>query len=820
LSFGRLNQVLKRSENRVSAPYRCGHIEVRFAERQLLIDGRPAAVGARAFDVLVALIERRDRLVHKNELLDLVWPGLFVEVNNLQVQVAALRKLLGRRSITTVPGLGYRFTLAANPIEKPESPSSPSENTAPRPLTAFVGREAELDALTRLLGASRLLSLTGIGGTGKTRLAIELGFRVADRYPDGVRFVDLAPVNSPDCVATEVARVSGVVEEPNRAIEDALVRHVASRRMLLILDNCEHVLDACAALVARLLRESVHLQLVVTSREALGVDGEQIFAVRPLSVPAPGSSVEIALKTEAVQLFVDRARLLMPEFDVSGHDVACVVEICRRLDGIPLALELAAARLRVLSVREIRDKLGDRFRLLTAGSRAISPRQTLEATLQWSYESLAPEEQLLLRRVSVFVGGWTLEAAMAVVGQEAGEIDLVHQLARLVDKSLVVVEHHADGPTRYCMLETVRQYAHERLQESGEAVAYHDAHLAYFLDFVAAAHAQIPTRFAATLTRIDQELANLMAAHAWCEQSHIPAERGLELVARVRRYWIERGQFMLGQQMFAQALRRPGVERRTVQRAEALFSFGQHLHVAGQDPEAVAPLTEALQSARAQHNTGLCILCLAKLSGTHLRLGRRKEARAYAEEAVELARARRARREVPIALDALGTVCRVEGSFDDAAAAYEEAKSSAPGDLGNKHGWTRNLTYVAIGQGRLEYARRLLIECISVGRRYDPQRRLHRDLDVAMHLAAACGDSTRAARIRGAVHAAAERDGVARDALDDPFLAALREKPRQALGEAAYDAAWSAGHALDIPAAFDEVLAWLDEPSPETEWRE
>jgi len=796
----------------VSAPYLHGSIEVRFAERQLLIDGKPASVGARAFDLLAALIERRERVVLKKELLDLVWPGLVVEENNLQVHVTALRKLLGPRSITTVPGLGYRFTFATEPLEQPASPSGPPGGTPPRPLTTFVGREAELEALARLLGSSRLLSLAGIGGTGKTRLAIELGRRVADRYADGVRFVDLAPVNSPDRVATEVARAAGAVEEPQRAIEDTLLRHVASRQMLLILDNCEHVLDACATLVVRLLAQSVHLQIVVTSREALGVHGEQIIAVRPLSLPAPGSGSEGALKAEAVQLFVGRARLVMPDFAVNDQNVTSVVEICRRLDGIPLAIELAAARLRVLSVEEICDRLGDRFRLLTAGRRAISRHQTLQAALQWSYEPLAPDEQALLRRASVFAGGWTLEAAMAVAGQGAGEIDLVHRLARLVDKSLIVVEHCSAGPTRYSMLETVRQYAQERLQESGEAVAYHDAHLAYFLRFVGEAHAQIALRFAATLTRIDQELANLLAAHVWCDQPHVPAERGLELVAMLRRYWIERSQFMLGQQMFEQALRRPGVEQPTGQRAEALFAFGQHLHLAGRNAEALAPLTEALELARVQCNSNLCILCLAKLSGTHLMLGRLKEARTCAEEGVELAGASRARGEVALALDALGNVCRVEGRFDDAAAAYEKAKSSAPGDLGNEHGWTRNLAYVAIGQGRLEYARQLLVECIGMGRRYDAQPRAHRDLDVAMYLAAAYGDSTRAARIRGAVHAGADRAGVARDALDDPFFAALRERPRQTLGEAAYEAAWSAGYAVDITAAFDDVLAWLDGP--------
>jgi non-specific serine/threonine protein kinase len=683
----------------------------------------------------------------------------------------------------------------------------------PRLPTTFVGREAELAALARLLSTSRLLSLTGIGGSGKTRLAIELGRRVVERYADGVRFVDLAPVNSPDRVAPEVARAAGAEEERNRPIVDTLLKHVAARHMLLILDNCEHVVEACATLVERLLTESDHLQLVVTSREALGVAGEQIVAVRPLALPAPGADIEAALASEAVQLFVSRARLVLPDFEADGQDVEGVVEICRRLDGIPLAIELAAARLRVLSVAQIRDKLGDRFRLLTAGSRAISRHQTLEATLQWSYEHLAPDEQSLLRRASVFAGGWTLEAALAVAGLNEGEIDLLDRLGRLIDKSLIAVERNADGSTRFTMLETVRQYAQGRLRESGEAIAAHDAHLAYFLRFAAKASDQILIEFVATLARIDSEIANLMAAHAWCDQPHVPAERGLELVARLHRYWIERDQFNFGQQMFDQALRRGDVERPTLQRAEALLWLGQHLRVAGRYAEALAPLIEALALARTHDDKNLLTCCLHNLSEAHLHLGGLEEARGHAEEAMEATRALGSRREVSFALDALAAVRRFEGRFDDAAAAYEEAKTLCPpGDLGNRHAYTRDLAYVAIAQSRFDYARKLLIDCIRMAQQYDVHFRNHRDLEVAAHLAAAHADWTRAARIRGAVDAAADRFGVARDVWGDPFLQTLRQKPRHALGDAAYEAAWQAGYQSDFAAALDEVLTWLGEP--------
>jgi tetratricopeptide (TPR) repeat protein len=390
----------------------------------------------------------------------------------------------------------------------------------------------------------------------------------------------------------------------------------------------------------------------------------------------------------------------------------------------------------------------------------------------------------------------------------------VDRLGRLFDKSLLTVDRSSAGVTRYGMLETVRQYARERLQESGETAAIHDAHLAYFLRFATEAQEQIPTEFVATLARIDSEIANLLAAHAWCDQPHVPPECGLELVAKLRRYWIERDQFTLGQQMFDQALRRPGVEQPTVQRAEALFSLGQHLHLAGRHAEAVAPLAEALALARARNNRSLSVWCLIKLSGAHLKLRGLQEARACVDEGVELARAIGSGNEVSAALAALGDVCRFEGRFDDAAAAYEEAKALCPrGDLGNGHAHTRSLAYAAIAQGRLDYAGKLLIDCIRMARQYDPHLRNHRDLEVAAHLAAAYGDWTRAARIRGAVDAAADRLGVARDAWGDRFAQTLLEKPCQALGEAVYNAARQDGYALNFAAALDEVVDWLDEPT-------
>jgi non-specific serine/threonine protein kinase len=804
-------------EETLSGGFRFGHLEVRPSERRLLIGGVVAPLGARAFDLLIALIERRDRVVDKSELLDLVWPGLVVEENNLQVQINALRKLLGAKAIATVPGRGYRFTAITEPRKAHAPPADASGSELPRLLTTFVGRESELESLRRLLGASRLLSLIGIGGAGKTRLAIELGRRMAPQYPDGVRFVDLATVVSADRVVLEVACAAGVVDEPNRPVQDTLARHLAERRMLLFLDNCEHVLEACVTLIERLLAESQRLQVVITSREALGVAGEQIFPVGSLSLPPADAGVEAAEAAEAVQLFVNRAHLILPGFALESQDVAAVSEICRRLDGIPLAIELAAARLRVLSIEQIRAKLDDRFRLLTAGNRAVGRHQTLQAVLQWSYEHLTPDEQSLLRRVSVFAGGWTLDAATAIAGETQGELDLIDRLERLFDRSLVTVRRAPDGSIRYGMLETVRQYAHERLHESGEATAAHDAHLTYFWQFAAQAQAELSTQFVATLERIDVELANLLAAHAWCERPHVPSELGLELASSLRRYWIERDRYALGKQVLERALGRAGAERCATQRAQTLFSLGQHLLLAGRHAEAQAILTDALALARTQANEALCVWCLSKLSAAQLQLGQVREAHACVEQGVRAARALGLRCELSAAADAYGTVCRFEGHFDEAAVAYEEARAlCSPGDLGNQHSFTRSLAYVAIAQGCPDRARSLLIESLALARQYDPGRRNHRDLEVAGHLASVQGDWERAARLRGTVDAAADRLGVARDAWGDPFGQALQEELRQALGVEAYDVAWQAGYSTPLSAALDEVLNWLSDRSAVT----
>ncbi len=797
----------------MSDSYRFGHFEVRSGERQLLVNGKPAPLGSRAFDLLIALIERRERVVEKNELLDLVWPGVVVEENNLQVQINTLRKLLGPQAIATVSGRGYRFTALSQPHEAGAPTSQPAGDPLPRLLTSFVGRESELETLTRLLGSSRLLSLTGIGGGGKTRLAIEFGRRVAQSYPDGVWFADLAPVNTPDRVALEVARAAGVTEEPNRPVQDKLVQQFARRTALLILDNCEHVLDACAALVEHLLIGSERLRVVVTSREALGVSGEQVFGVPSLSLPAAGTGVEAAVASEAVQLFIHRAHLVLPEFMLDAQNVAAVIEICRRLDGIPLAIELAAARLRALSVEQIRDKLGDRFRLLTGGSRAVPRHQTLQATLHWSYEHLSADEQSLLRRLSVFAGGWTLEAAFAVAGQGESETDLVDRLEHLFDKSLITVDHSSRGSTRYGMLETVRQYALDRLQEAGEADATRTRHVQVYVALAEQVESDPSARAQGEwLARLDPELDNFLAAHAWCDHAEGGAELGLRLVFALEWYLRKKLRLlMVGHRVIVEALARPDGRGCTLARCRALWGASELSYFLGRYAEAKERVEESLAIAREIGDSARVAEALRLLGYVLIAHDEREAARAHFQEALALSRELGDKHRLARTLTGLAELHRAEVELATAVPIYEEATALSR-ELGDLRGIAVNLCNLARAQIDLGYgdrARGTLFEALAVVGETGSTHLGLAMLETCVGLAAALGKAGLAARLHGAAEAQVAGSGYQREPVDEQFLRPLIAQAREALGAAEFAVTEAAGRALSFEEATEEARAWL-----------
>ena len=430
----------------------------------------------------------------------------------------ALRDLGERRLKDLIrPERIYQLVASDLPAEFPPLKTLDARaHNLPIQLTSFVGREQEMQDVKGLLGASRLVTLIGSGGAGKTRLGLQVSADLIDDFADGVWLVELAPLTDPRLVPQTMATVLGIKEQPGAAITDTLTKELRNKELLLILDNCEHLVDASARLCQSLLAICAGVHLLVTSRETLRVPGETTYRVPSLPTPDPKTTPSVASLTQyaAVRLFIDRAVAVRPEFVVSNANAPALASICHRLDGIPLALELAAARVRSLSVDDIDRRLDQRFRLLIGGSRTALPRQqTLRALIDWSYELLDASERALFGRLSVFAGGWALEAAVHVCGGEGVDAsEIADLLTSLADKSLVVVEP-AGTSVRYGLLETVRQYARDRLQERGEEARWQARHLACFLALAEEAAPQLMgADQQAWLERLDREIDNLRLA--------------------------------------------------------------------------------------------------------------------------------------------------------------------------------------------------------------------------------------------------------------------------------------------------------------------
>ena len=477
-------------------------------------------------------------------------------------------------------------------------------NNLPVQLTSFIGREREMAEAKRLLEATRLLTLTGPGGTGKTRLSLQLATDVLDAFPAGVWLVELAPLSDPALVPQTVASVLGVREQPGRPLVDTLIDYLRAKSILLVLDNCEHLIDACAQLATNLLSACPRIKILPSSREALGVAGETAYRVPSLSLPdARHSTPEALRQSEAVLLFVERAQAAQPHFALTAQNLSAVAQICQRLDGIPLALELAAARVRLFTVEQIAARLDDRFRLLTGGSRTALPRQqTLSALIDWSYDLLSEAEREALARFSVFSGGWMFESAEAVIGPET--LDL---LSHLVDKSLVVAEEIAQaGETRYRLLETIRQYARDKLFESGRVSTARDLHLAAYLQLAAQAEPMLEgTQMLGWLDRLEIELDNIRAALEWALERN--PETALQLAVSLTAFWRSRGYLTEGRRWLVESMTRltalPHTEGEAARahlalRAKGLSAAGTMAFALGELNAARAWLDESAALAR------------------------------------------------------------------------------------------------------------------------------------------------------------------------------------------------------------------------------
>jgi predicted ATPase/class 3 adenylate cyclase len=573
-------------------------------------------------------------------------------------------------------------------------------NNLPAQLTSFIGREKEMAEIKQALTEHRLVTLTGSGGAGKSRLSLQVAADALVQFRDGIWFVELAPLAEPDLIPQTILTAAGIQTQQGSTALESLIDFLREKTSLLVLDNCEHLIDACARLVDSLLNAAPNLKILASSREALGVKGEQAWRVPSLSAPdiKHPPSFEQLIQYEAVRLFMERALLVQPHFGVTNENAPTVTKICQRLDGIPLAIELAAARLRTLSVEQIAVRLDDSFRLLTGGTRTALPRQqTLRALIDWSYDLLSENERILLRRLAVFSGGWVLEAAEQVCSAENIETDEVLDLLdHLVDKSLVVVEAGQGQETRYHYMETVRQYAREKLSESGESALHRNRHLAYFLKWVQEMEPGLRgPQQVELLNRLENEIDNLRAALEWAQDSD--PEAGLRLASMLKWFWHLWGLFEEGAGWLENLLafsKKSGAEIDLLLKARSLAVLAWLSYWTGNTQTALTSLKESLELCEKYPGSTADLITADNLylSGIlSLLSGDLSQAKPLAEQSLALCQAWGNKFGVAEAHTLLGGIAFFAGDFETASH-WRQIGIVLRRELGDKDGLAYDLT--------------------------------------------------------------------------------------------------------------------------------
>ena len=793
-------------------------------------------------------------------------------------QYERLRDTLSR-SLGTEPGATthrLRDEIAAGRLSStPPTGPPPYEEELPGPdrhnlpalRTSFVGREREMVEVKRTLSMTRLLTLTGAGGSGKTRLAIEVARDLIGTYPAGVWLVELAPLSEPELVAQEVARTLEVQERPGQAPTDTLEEALGDKEMLLVVDNCEHLVAAAAQLLDTLLDSCPRLKVLATSREPLGVGGEVLWQVTSLSLPAStdgapngGFSVESLMRYEAVRLFVDRARLRLPNFQLTQENAGAVARVCRKLDGIPLAIELATARMGALAVEQVAQRLEVSLDVLKGASRTAAPRQqTLRATIDWSHRLLSEAERALFQRLSVFAGGWTLEAAEAVCsGGAIEQEDVLDLLGGLVDKSLVVAGASTGGTVRYRMLEPIRQYALEKLEESGEADEVQGRHAAFFLAVAEGAEPELAgPQQSVWVERLEGEHDNLREALSWVLERD-EGDLGLRFGGALWRFWIVRGYISEGVRWLESVLASSGPQV-TPPRVKVLEGMGWMSQYQGDHERARAIYEEMLKLSRELDDKGNVATALNSLGTVAAQQGDNERAKTllqenlgvieeleeegnpatplkkfyvfnllgylaineegdYArgttlwDESLALAREVGDNHHVGMTLANLGHPALLQGDYERARALSEEALTLAHelGSAGVEIIPTAliNLGLAVLSLGEHDRAMGSFDEALAMSKNLGRKPQVIEALEGMASLAGAVGDASRAAHLWGAAEAAREATDIIAFSpgewvLHEPHLVAARSR----LGEAAWEEALVEGRAMTLEEAAEYALS-------------
>ena len=692
-------------------------------------------------------------------------------------------------------------------------------NNLPLELSSFVGRQEEVAEVGRLLEGNRLLTLTGPGGCGKTRLALAVAGDAAGLFGDGVWLAELASLVDPAFVPRAVASALGTRGRPGRPLAETLAEHIGTREVLLVLDNCEHLVGACAEIAESLLRSCPRLRVLATSREALGVVGEVARPVPPLSLPDLRRlpEVESLTRYESARLFVERASAVSPTFELTERNAAAVARVCYRLDGIPLAIELAAARTKVLTVEEISARLDDCFELLVAGGRTAMPRhKTLHATMDWSHDLLSGPERALFRRLSVFADGFSLDAAESVCAEELGQGGVLELLSHLVDKSLVIARE-ADGEARYRLLETVRQYGQEKLCGSADEAGVRRRHAAYFVGFAERTEPELSgPEQVGRLDELERENGNLRVVMSWAL-----AEGEAGIVARLgwalRRFWLLHGHQAEGRR-WMEALLDRDVPPGSRSRAALVAALMSHAQGDYQACEGYAP--EALTLSRRVGDEPCAAYALTLLGLAQMRRENVEGATARFEESLPLLRRSGEEQTVPLVLVWLGSVSLVDGDREHATRMFEEALALARqrGDRLGTNIALYSLAQTALSEADLGPAARFLEEGLPSSRQMGDQANLSYFLEGLAVVAAARGEALRAARMLGAAQGSMEAAGapvynyyMPDRALYERSLAAARAL----LGEEAFAAAWAEGRVMTPERAVEYALERDVPPGPD-----
>jgi predicted ATPase/class 3 adenylate cyclase len=681
----------------------------------------------------------------------------------------------------------------------------------PQQLSSFIGREREMAEVRRLLGTSRLLTLTGSGGTGKTRLGVQVAAEMLDDYPEGAWIADLAPLTDPALVVQAVASALGVQEEPGRRLQATLTESLRDRRLLLLLDNCEHLIATCADLAGTLLAQCGQTRILATSREAMNIPGEQVYRIPSLSLPEVDGpiSVDSVFGCEAAQLFLARAHAASASFDVTISNGPAVASICRRLDGIPLAIELAAARVRVLKVEEIDARLDDCFRLLTGGSRAALPRQqTLRALIDWSYELLNEKEKCVFERLAVFAGGWTLEAAEAVcAGENIEEWEVLDLHTALADKSLVLHEEVQGRVSRFRMLETVRQFALEKLQLCGAGPSVRRRHSSYFLGFAELAEPEfLKSEQSAWLASVALEHDNLRGALEACHCDPGLAESELRIAGALRLFWFLSSYLNEGRERLSLALAREEAGTSPACRAKALVGLAILAYFRGDLDAARTACERSQEVADGAGGAWSAAIALILLGILEMYEGRFGPATDYFEACLALAVQSQDLWLHALALSDLGFVALHQGDFARASELCRLSLAMAQ-EVGEK--WCifnslYSLGLVTLVGGDFARALGLFKEAMAISRGLGHKISIAHCMDGMAGAWGAQGDTERAALLFGAAAAWRDKIGAAvppafRFGYDQNIAAV-----RQALGEAGFDAKWEEGQKM----TFEEAITF------------